>query len=188
MYGVYFPTFLMASWHRKGITSFLSREVPYVNFLRKSWNRTLGIIQQIQMMIMCTDTEIKVKINMSLCLKSQHHTLKIYWKMQLYAFLTLLLDGGDRSPSWHSHLTPEEGVPSIHWTGCWLGNIYIGHNEKEKISTPTQNQTTVIRPINKWLYCLNYLGSVFERYNGLKLWNKNYVADFVTMASKLCIP
>jgi hypothetical protein len=68
-------------------------------FSEKSQNRTLGIIQQIQMMIMCTDRQIKVKINFSLCLKSQHHTLKIYWKMQLYTFLTLPLDGDERSPS-----------------------------------------------------------------------------------------
>jgi hypothetical protein len=42
--------------------------------------------------------------------------MNIYWKMQLlvYTFLTLTLGGDEGSPSYPNHLTPEEGVPSIH--------------------------------------------------------------------------
>lgn len=85
-------------------------------FSEKSSNRTLQITWQIQTIITCTDTEIKVKINLSLSLKSQHYTMNIYWKMQLlvYTFLTLTLGGDEGSPSYPNHLTPEEGVPSIH--------------------------------------------------------------------------
>ena len=75
----------------------------------------LGIIWQIQIMIMYTDGEIRVKINLSMCLKSEHHALNIYWKTQLYMFLTLIVDGDDGSPSGPDHLTPKEGVPSIQW-------------------------------------------------------------------------
>jgi len=39
----------------------------------------------------------------------------------MHAFLTLALNGGERSASHHGHYTPREKATGTHWTGGWVG-------------------------------------------------------------------
>jgi hypothetical protein len=55
---------------------------------------------------------IEVKVKESLAL-SEHHTTKAYWgvEVQLHAFLTSALDGGEWSASRPGRFTPVERAP-----------------------------------------------------------------------------
>jgi hypothetical protein len=68
--------------------------------------------------------EGKVKLKLSLCsFLTEHHAMKVYWgvKVQLHAFLTSALDGGEWSASHHGRFTPRERAPGTHWIGGWVG-------------------------------------------------------------------
>jgi len=49
--------------------------------------------------------------------------MKVYWgvKIQLRAFLTSALDGGEWSASRSGSFTPKESAPGTHWIGGWVG-------------------------------------------------------------------
>jgi len=49
--------------------------------------------------------------------------MKTYWgiEVQLHAFLTSALDGGEWSASRPSRLPPRERAPASHWIGGWVG-------------------------------------------------------------------
>jgi hypothetical protein len=53
-----------------------------------------------------------IKVKLSLCL-TKHHAMKTYGgvKVQFYAFLTSVLDGGDWSASPPGRFNPEERAP-----------------------------------------------------------------------------
>jgi len=42
-------------------------------------------------------------------------------EIQLHAFLTSALDGGEWSASRPGHFTPGETAPGTHWLGGWVG-------------------------------------------------------------------
>jgi len=42
-------------------------------------------------------------------------------EIELSAFLTTILDGGELSTSCPSHFTPRERSPNTHWIGDWVG-------------------------------------------------------------------
>jgi hypothetical protein len=60
----------------------------------------------------------KVKVRMSLCLISSH-AMKMYegMEVQVHAFLTSELGGGEKSGSCLSYFTKKEKNPSTHWIG-----------------------------------------------------------------------
>jgi hypothetical protein len=64
----------------------------------------------------------KVKVKLSLYL-TKHCATKMCWgvEVELNAFLTSALDGGDWSPSRPDPFIPRERGPSIHWIGGWVG-------------------------------------------------------------------
>jgi hypothetical protein len=49
--------------------------------------------------------------------------MKAYWGsgVQLHAFLTSALDGGEWSASRPRRFSPRERAPGAHWIGGWLG-------------------------------------------------------------------
>jgi hypothetical protein len=49
--------------------------------------------------------------------------MKAYWgvEINLHAFMTSVLDGGERSASRPGRFTPRERVPGTHWIGGWVG-------------------------------------------------------------------
>jgi hypothetical protein len=65
--------------------------------------------------------QVKVKVKKSLCL-TKLHTMKTYWgvEVQLHAFLTSALDGGEWSASRSGRFTPREGTPGTHWIEGWV--------------------------------------------------------------------
>jgi len=60
----------------------------------------------------------KVDVKLSLCF-TKHHTMKKYGGMevQLCAFLTFAMNGGEWTASCPSHFTPQESAPCTHGTG-----------------------------------------------------------------------
>jgi hypothetical protein len=50
--------------------------------------------------------------------------MKTYWgvDVQLHAFLTSAIDGGEWSVSHPCPFTPRERAPGTHWIGGWVGS------------------------------------------------------------------
>jgi hypothetical protein len=95
---------------------------------------------------------LKVKVKLSLCL-SQHHAMKTYWgvELQLHAFLTSALGGGEWSDSRPGRFTPRERAPSSHWIGGWMGpRTVLGTVVKRSIPSPrleSKPRTPTVQPI-----------------------------------------
>jgi hypothetical protein len=66
--------------------------------------------------------------------------MKGHWRgeIQLHAFLTSTLDGGEWSGSRPGHFTPREIAAGTHWIGGWVGirASLDGRSGKEKNSQP----------------------------------------------------
>jgi hypothetical protein len=62
--------------------------------------------------------------------------MKAYWGMELHAFLTSGLDGGEWSASRPGRFTPGERAPLTHWMGGWVGPRGSGRGGEEKNSRP----------------------------------------------------
>jgi hypothetical protein len=80
----------------------------------------------------------KGKVKLSLCL-TKHHAMKTYWgvEVQLHAFLTSALDGGEWSASRPGRFTPREKAPFTHWIGGSVGpRADLDAVVKRKISSP----------------------------------------------------
>jgi hypothetical protein len=65
--------------------------------------------------------------------------MKAYWgvDVQLHAFLTSTLDGGEWSASHPGRLTPRERAPGTQWIGGWVGpRAVLDTVVKRKIPSP----------------------------------------------------
>jgi hypothetical protein len=53
--------------------------------------------------------------------------MKTYWgvEVQIHAFLTSALDGGELSASRPGSFKPRERVPSNHWIGGWVSYSHM---------------------------------------------------------------
>jgi hypothetical protein len=82
---------------------------------------------------------VKVKkVKLSLCL-TKHHAMKTHWgvEVQLHAFLTSALDGGEWSASRPGCFTPKERSPGTHWIGGWVcPRALLDAVMKRQISSP----------------------------------------------------
>jgi hypothetical protein len=74
----------------------------------------------------------KVKKVMSLCL-TKHYAMKMYEgvNVQIHAFLTFALVGGEWSDSHPCRFIPGERAPGTHWIRCWVGPT-AGTEDMEK--------------------------------------------------------
>jgi hypothetical protein len=75
--------------------------------------------------------------------------MKRYWgvEVQLHAFLTSELDGGEWSASRPGRFTPRERAPGTHWIGGWVGpRADLDAVAMKKISIPASNRTLEPRP------------------------------------------
>jgi hypothetical protein len=78
------------------------------------------------------------KGKLSLCL-IKHHAIKTYWRMeiQLHAFLTWVLYGGEWSALRLGRFTPGGRTSGTHWTGACMGpRAGLDTVERIKISSP----------------------------------------------------
>jgi hypothetical protein len=57
------------------------------------------------------------------CALTKHYTIKAYWgvEVELHAFLTSTLDGGECSASRPGRFTSREKLPGTNWIGGWVG-------------------------------------------------------------------
>jgi hypothetical protein len=66
------------------------------------------------------------------------------WRCSRITFLTLALDRGEWSASHPGHFTPEEGAPSTHWIGGWVGpRASLDTVKKRKTLAPAMNQIQI---------------------------------------------
>jgi len=78
--------------------------------------------------------------------------MKTYWgkEVQLHAFLTPILYGGEWSSSRPSRFTPGVRAAGIHWIGVWVGprtgSDTVGRR-KNPIINPGWNWTPVVQPV-----------------------------------------
>jgi hypothetical protein len=70
---------------------------------------------------MCFSRLVNVKVKLFLCL-TKYHIMKTYGVMevQLHAFLTSALDGGEWSVSRHTRFIPRKGARCVYWLGDWV--------------------------------------------------------------------
>jgi hypothetical protein len=65
--------------------------------------------------------------------------MKMYWgvEVQLHAFLSSVLYGGEWSASRPGRFTPRERAPCTHWIGGWVGSrAVLDTVVKRKIPSP----------------------------------------------------
>jgi hypothetical protein len=65
-----------------------------------------------------------VKLSLALM---EHHGMEAYWgaEIQLHAFLTSELDGGEWSASRPGRFIPTERTRGTHWIGSCMGFFYL---------------------------------------------------------------
>jgi hypothetical protein len=93
----------------------------------------------------------KVKA-MCLCL-TKRHAMKTYGgvEVQLHAYLTPGIDGGEWSASGPGRFTLKEGAPGTHWIGGWMGpRTVLDAVMKRKIPSPRREsnpRTPIVLPV-----------------------------------------
>jgi hypothetical protein len=76
-------------------------------------------------------------------------------EVQLNAFLTKVLDGGEWSASRPRHFTPGKRAPVFYWMGGWMGSkagLDAVVKTKFPFLTPAGSRTPVIQLITLSLY------------------------------------
>jgi hypothetical protein len=72
-------------------------------------------------------------------------------EVQLHAFLTSALDGGEWSTSRPDRFTPGERAPGTHWIGGWVGSrAVLDAVVKRKIPSPRREsnpRTPIVQPV-----------------------------------------
>jgi hypothetical protein len=72
-------------------------------------------------------------------------------EVQLHAFLTSALDGGEWSASRSDRFTPRERAPGTHWIGGWVGpRAVLDTVVKRKIPSPRWESnpiTPIVQPV-----------------------------------------
>jgi hypothetical protein len=101
-------------------------------------------------------------------------------EVQLHAFLTLALDGGEWSASHSSRFTPRERAPGTHWIGGWV-SLRVGLDAvvKKTNSQPLPGlEPPIIQPVAQryttelsWLHENRLCGVLKHRENVLVFWN-----------------
>jgi hypothetical protein len=73
------------------------------------------------------------------CALTEHHTMKAYWRVEVYSThsLTSSLDGGEWSALCPSRFTPKEKAHGTYWIGSWVGTrAVLDAVVKRKIPSP----------------------------------------------------
>jgi hypothetical protein len=84
--------------------------------------------------------------------------MRAYWRVevQLHAFLTAALDGGEWSASRPGRFTRMETAPGTHWIGGWVGpRAVLDRVVKRKIPSPRRKsnpRTPIVQPVAWSLY------------------------------------
>jgi hypothetical protein len=65
--------------------------------------------------------EVMEKETLKSSLSPEHHAMRRIEGVELHAFLTLALDGGEWSALRPVRFAPSERSPSTHWIGGWVG-------------------------------------------------------------------
>jgi hypothetical protein len=92
----------------------------------------------------------KDKVSLSL---TEHQAIKTYWgvEVELHAFLTAALDGGEWSASRSGRFTPREKASGTHWLGGWVGpRVVLDTVVKTKIPNPRRElnpRTPIVQPV-----------------------------------------
>jgi hypothetical protein len=79
--------------------------------------------------------------------------MKMYWgvEVELHAFLTSALGGGERSASLPGRFTPRERALGVHWIGSWVGSrAVLDTVVKRKIPSPRREsnpRTPIVQPV-----------------------------------------
>jgi hypothetical protein len=69
-------------------------------------------------------------------------------EVQLHAFLTSALDGGECSTSCLGRFTPRERALGTHWIGGWVGpRAGLDAVAEKKKPAPASNQTPDVKPV-----------------------------------------
>jgi hypothetical protein len=73
------------------------------------------------------------------------------WRYNSTHFLTLALDGDERSASHPDRFTPRERASGTHWTGGWVGpRAVLDAVLKRKIPSPSREsnpRTQIVQPV-----------------------------------------
>jgi hypothetical protein len=83
-----------------------------------------------------------------------HHAFKTYSgvEVQLHAFLTSELDGGEWLPSRPGRFTPREWAPGTHWIGGWVGSrVFLEAMVKRRIPSRRRESNPripIVQPID----------------------------------------
>jgi hypothetical protein len=77
--------------------------------------------------------------------------MKTYWEVELHAFWTSELDGGEWSASRPGRFTPRERAPGTLWIGGWVGpRTVLDAAVKKKIPSPHRELnpiTLIVQPV-----------------------------------------
>jgi hypothetical protein len=113
-----------------------------------------------------TCSKVKVKLPLRL---TKHHILKTYGRVevQLHAFLTSALDGGEWSRSRPGRFIPGERASDINWIGVWVSpRSSLERWRAEKFSVPDRKRTPVFQPSHYTNWPI-----IPTKHSGEHLWN-----------------